>query len=516
MDQTPQDFGARLRSTLKPLRDHKWIVIACIVLATAAAYAYGATRPKVYQSEAQLLLQQGDLAGTVVGLNDYQAQDPEREVATALTLAEQPVIAGRVAAELDGDLTSDDIAGKVTATAAGNSQVITISAQDGEAERAAQLANLYATQYVDFREETAQASIRRALQGLDTEIESAESLGEDDEVEELQNQRRRLQSYGRLQQGGAELFQRAEVNETAISPNPTRNAMLGFVLGAILGVGLAFLRDRLDSRLRREEDVSEILPGVPTIATIPSWRRGGGEMALQTEGFRALQTTLSFLDADGTIRSVLVTSATVGEGKTTTSLNLALAIAEREESVLVLEGDLRQRGTTRRLGLDDRPGVAEILKGQGDIEDFRVRVALDDRRATGLRAEHRRGPVTAPALTGTVDVVPAGQDTTNPHRLLTSDRLRHLLADATGAADKVIVDGTPLGMISDMLPVAGRIDAVIVVVHLYHTRRNELKRLAHQLQQAGIHPFGLVVFGVETDRAYDTYIRGRRPASVRS
>ncbi len=114
--------------------------------------------------------------------------------------------------------------------------------------------------------------------------------------------------------------------------------------------------------------------------------------------------------------------------------------------------------------------------------------------------------MSAPALTGTLSVVPAGL-AQNPHSLLTADRLRRLLDQATAVADKVVIDGTPLGLLTDMLPIAGRVDGVVVVVHLYHTRRNELKRLADALEHARIKPFGLIVFGVETDRAYDAYMR---------
>jgi succinoglycan biosynthesis transport protein ExoP len=499
------DPGTQLRKQLRAVRQHWWIVALCVISAAAAAYAYGTSRPKQYESTARLLIQGGDLGTTLVGLNDFQQTDPEREAATALALAEQPVVATRVIQSLDLDLTPAELDAKVTASAEGNSRLIAISATDRDPREATRLANAYATEYIGFRRDTARAEVREALRGVQQEIEAANALNQDTRVEDLETRRDQLETLAGLKTGGAQLIQPAIGLGTLVSTSPVRIAILGGVLGLLLGLGLAYLRDRLDPRLKREEEINEILPGVPVIAAIPSWRRDPAQ-ALQSEGFRALQTTLSFLDPNQELSSILVTSATVGEGKTTTTLNLALAIAERDESVLVLEGDLRRRGLSERLGLTDLPGVSEILHGEGSVEDFVVPASLLDQPDRRLRRDGRRGLAT-PTLTGTVNVVPAGRIAENPHRLLTSERVRRLLAEATEAADKVVVDGTPLGLLNDMLPVAGRVDATVVVVHLYHTRRNELKRLAAQLSHARIEPFGLVIFGVDTDRAYDAYIR---------
>ncbi len=506
MDHQTRDSGALLREQIRLLREHWYVIVLSVVATAAAAYAFSATRPEVYEATSRLLIQRQDLATALTGLQTYEPPDPEREAATALALAQQPVVAAAVVRQLNLDMTPEQLLSEVTIAAEGNSQLMAISARDESPEQASRLANNYAAQYIVFRRDTALAQIRSALEGVREQLQLASAGNDDQREQELRDRMNQLETLEQLEAGGAQLVQQAR-GATQVAPNPERNAAIGAFLGLLLGVALTLLRDRLDPRLKREEQVTAMLPGVPVMAAIPSWRRDSTP-ELQSEGFRALQTTMSYLDPDDSVRSLLVTSATVGEGKTTTSLNLALAIAERDESVLVLEGDLRRRGLTTRLKLLEQPGVSEILLGEGEVDDYAVEVSLDElpkRRSTLGRGSTI---LRAPTLTGALSVVPAGRRIENPHRLLMSERVRRLLSQATSVADKVVVDGTPLGLINDMLPIAARADAVVIVVHLYHTRRNELKRLADQLNHARINPFGLVIFGIDTDRGYDAYMRG--------
>lgn len=492
MEQQTLESGAWLRQQLRVLREN-WLVIAlCVLITTAVAFIYSATRPAVYQASAQLLIENSDLASTLVGLQDYTQSDPERESATAVELASQPVVAARVVRRLNLKSTPEALLGKVVVQSQGNSRLISVSAQDGRRSRATELANVYADEYIAFRRDTNLDQIRVALEGVRGQLRVVSAAEDTQRAQDLRARSNQLETLESLETGGVQKVQEARA-AVQIAPTPSRNAVLGAVLGLLLGVGLTLLRDRLDLRIKSEDQVMDMLPGVPVIAAMPSWHRDSTP-GLQSEGFRALHTAMTYLDPDNSVRSLLVTSATVGEGKTTTSLNLALAIAERDESVLVLDGDLRRCGLTERLDLRARSGVSEILLGEGEVHDYAVNVAFD-------------GTASTSTLTGTLGVVPAGLHLENPHRLLISERVRRLLNQATLEADKVVIDGTPLGLINDMLPIAARADAVVVVVHLYHTRRNELKRLADQLFNAGISPFGLVLFGIETDRGYDAYMR---------
>jgi receptor protein-tyrosine kinase len=495
------DLAARIRA----LAQHWRLILLCALLAGGAAYAYAESRPAKYEATARLLIQGNDLGETVVGLQQSQQVDPEREAATALALAQQPSVAAKTIERLDLSVSTAELQRRITASADGNSRLIAIAAVDSNARFATRLANEYARQYIAFRRTTARAEVNEALSSVEREIQTVGALEQTERMEELRNRRAQLETLSGLTSGGAQLIQPATGKGTSVSANALRTGIVGLVLGSLLGLGLAFLRNRLDPRIKREEEISQILPGVPVIAAIPSWLRDTDKTPL-SEGFRAMRTTLSFLDPEHTISSIVVTSATVGEGKTTTSLNLALAIAEREESVLVLEGDLRRRGLSERLGLLDEPGVSDVLSGDLSVEECVVPTSLLARPKSKPRAKDGPNGVATSSLEGTLNVVPSGRVTDNPQRLLTSDRVRRLLGEATQYADKVIVDGTPLGLLNDMLPVAAQADALVIVVHLHYTRRAEFKRLAAHLAQSRIQPFGLVVFGVDSDRGYDAYV----------
>jgi Mrp family chromosome partitioning ATPase len=191
-----------------------------------------------------------------------------------------------------------------------------------------------------------------------------------------------------------------------------------------------------------------------------------------------------------------VTSASVGDGKSTTSLCLAIAMVEREDSVLIVEADLRRKGISAHLDLSDHPGVADALAGRGELAAFRTYVSRNGGLEAVRQAPARTSTAIAdPMAEGTMAVVPAGEAPREAvHRLMTADRLRRLLYEATTLADRVVVDGAPLGATAEMLPVAAQVDGIVVVVRLYHTRRDELERLAAQLAAAELRPAGLVVY----------------------
>jgi Mrp family chromosome partitioning ATPase len=119
------------------------------------------------------------------------------------------------------------------------------------------------------------------------------------------------------------------------------------------------------------------------------------------------------------------------------------------------------------------------------------------RQATVAPTRNGKGPIVA--LSGDLTLVPAGPTPPNPQLLLNERRLEALLAEARVSSDTVIVDGPPLGLFSDMLPVARRVDGVIVAVRLYHSRRDHLKRFAEQMKDSGIEPLGVVVLGARDD-----------------
>jgi receptor protein-tyrosine kinase len=285
-----------------------------------------------------------------------------------------------------------------------------------------------------------------------------------------------------------------------VAPKPTRNLIFGGAFGLLLGLGLAFLRDRLDRRVKREDQIEKLLPGVPIIGLIPEARRRRASRVMTAEGFHTLSTNIGLLSHDRPIKALLVTSAIPEEGKSTVALNLALAMRQKGRSVLVLDADLRRPSLSERLKADRRVGVSSILAGGGTVAESTQELPIE---------ASRNGSGPSVALSGEVPIVPAGPAAANPQLLLGERPLLSLLEASRAQAEMVIFDGPPMGAFSDMLPLATEVDGVIVAVRLYHSRSDQLRRFATQLANASIKPLGVVVLGAAgaPSRYYSDYLK---------
>jgi receptor protein-tyrosine kinase len=495
-----RDFATRFFEQLRVVRDNLLLILVCIALTTGAAVAYSLLSTPIYAADAKLLVRQDDLGASLLDTGQATTEDPVRAAATDLEFASLPSIAARVNDELRLGETPEELLERVEAEAEGESNILSITVEDPSAAGAARIANSFAREYVDFRRASDRRRYTRALSLVRSRIARSESLGTSSaEVNALEDQARQLELLASLQTGDAELIQPADVPESPARPLPVRNGALGLLVGLLLGVAIAVLRDRLDRRIKKEEDVRSLLPGIPVIATVPQEGVRGQDPTPRIEAFRTLQTNLGFLNVDRALDSLLITSAVAEEGKSTTALYLSLAMAERKRAVVLVEADMRKPGLSRLLDLLGVPGVSNFLSGGGPLNQY-------VQQLPGGRSRDGDGSVAV--ATSTVAIIPAGPTPPNPQALLTTSALDDLLAQAADLSDTVIVDGTPLGPFSDMLPVARRVDGVILTVRLYHSRRDEVLRLVEQLAQASIQPLGVVVLGTKK-RAAQTYYYGR-------
>jgi capsular exopolysaccharide synthesis family protein len=278
-----------------------------------------------------------------------------------------------------------------------------------------------------------------------------------------------------------------------------RNVVLGVIIGLLLGLGLAFLRDRLDRRVKNEDQVKGLLPEVPLIGLVPEPRRGRASRVMTAEGYHTLQANLVLLGRDRELRTILITSAYPGEGKSTVAANLALAMIEKGQSALVIDADLRRPALSQRVQADARVGVSKILAGQATIDTSVQERAVEP---------SRNGDGPSIALAGPLAIVPAGPPAPNVQLLVNDRSLGALLAASRDRTEVAIFDGPPVGSFADMLPLAKEADAVVVVVRLYHSRKDQLRRFAAQLENASIKPIGVVVLGASAgpSRYYADYL----------
>lgn len=273
----------------------------------------------------------------------------------------------------------------------------------------------------------------------------------------------------------ARLIERAREPSQPFKPRRSVNLAVTMVLGLCLAVGMAFLQEFLDDRLNTADDLERV-SGLPLLATVPHLEASGARLldslpahSHAAESYRSLRASIQFAGFDAPIRSLLVTSASKGEGKTLTSANLAISIAQEGRRVVLVDADLRRPGVHGLLGMASAPGLTEVLVGLEPLEAV-------------LR------PTSVPGLT----VVCAGAVPPNPAELLGSEAFLHLMEGLRSHCDFLILDSPPCLPVSDPLVLALRADAAVVVVQVGKTRKADLSRTEELLRRARARVVGAV------------------------
>jgi capsular exopolysaccharide synthesis family protein len=268
----------------------------------------------------------------------------------------------------------------------------------------------------------------------------------------------------------------------------------------VLGFALALILDRVDRRMREPDEIQDLFD-LPILGYIPesgALRKPSGAPRLrgrEGEAFRMLRTSLLYFNVDKDIRSILVTSSTPGEGKTTVSWNLACAAAAGGANVLLVEADLRHPNLSRHVGVtaDKGPGLSEILAGNLDPSEEVTRVPI---------APGAKGPAGEPAE---LDVILSGPVPPNPTDLLESNRMRRLIQEAEKSYDLVVIDSPPTFVVPDAVPLVNQVSAVLVVTRVGLTTRDAARQLRDQLENLSAPTLGIVVNSVEQWRERYAY-----------
>lgn len=297
-----------------------------------------------------------------------------------------------------------------------------------------------------------------------------------------------------------------------MAPTPSRDAIIGLVLGMLVGGALVAVLERRDRRIKSVAEVEEVY-GVPILGMIPESNqlRGAGAVGSprDREAFSMLRAQLRYFDVDRGVKRVMVTSADTREGKSMISLNLARAAAQADERrPLLIETDLRRPALTAMMGFEAVAGLAELLSHSQDL-------------ASGLRELVIPMPDPNGGDAG-FDVLLGGALPPNPVELLSSRRMTELLAYADTMYSSVVIDTPPVPVVSDAIPLIHQVDGVIVVSRVGHSRHDRASRLMKQLRGLNANVLGVVVNGVGESGyyAYDAYTgtppapRGKLPRRV--
>ncbi|WP_330476602.1 polysaccharide biosynthesis tyrosine autokinase [Terrabacter sp. C0L_2] len=285
----------------------------------------------------------------------------------------------------------------------------------------------------------------------------------------------------------------AEVPGAPTSPNAKRNLALGGLLGLALGIGLALLRHTLDTKVRTKEDIAA-LSSRPILGDLPMVKSvKGGLLSLESdphgrhaEAIRRLRTNILFVDVTTGGHSFVVTSSVPGEGKTTTTINLALAMADAGSKVLLIDGDLRNPSVASTMGLDGSFGLTTLLLGQADPDDVVQRW-----RET------------------TLHVLPAGPVPPNPSELLGSEPMEALFGKLSHEYDFILVDSPPVVPVIDAVLINKLTHGLIMVVGAERTKKRDLASAVQSLEtvDAPVAGFALnmVSAGSSTAHRYGYY-----------
>ena len=413
------------------IRRRIWVVAVCFIAATGAAIALTVRAEDRYESTAGILLTGG--------------VEPTRDAATTLQLLSLPTVASG-AAQKEPAVSQEEFEKSVGSSQEGESDIIHVSANANSPDLAAAMANAYAEAFVEYRKS----------------------------------------SQGKSETGKVSLVEQATPEPSAVSPTPAKNIGFGAVIGIVLGLGLAMLLEQMDRRVKREDDLSEAT-GLPVLAMVPKSnafdRRHLGRAPLspaETEIFRLLRSNLRYAKGDTSVKSVVITSAESGEGKTLIALGLALAAASSGERVLLIEGDMRRPGLSDILGLRGGYGLSDVLAAEGPLDVSRAVTRVDaDQLSDAVRGV-------------SLSVLGAGQIPPNPTALVESKRMEELLKAAEESYDLVVIDTPPVLMVSDAIPLIVASSGVLAVSGLGVATRGSAANLVFQLQRLAIPVLGLV------------------------
>ncbi len=286
------------------------------------------------------------------------------------------------------------------------------------------------------------------------------------------------------------VVEKAEVPKTPAKPNKARNILLGLVLGLLGGIGTAFFVEYLDNTVKSTEDVEAKL-GVPVLGVISLLRSGPNCMedillkephSLYAESYKVLRTAILLSSAVTPPKNILMTSAAPGEGKTVTSVNLAMTIAQAAHSVLLVDSDLRKPRVHKIFGLDNSKGLSTYLAGASDMD------------------------IICKCTVPNISIIPSGPVPPNPSELLSSGRMYDLIRSLNERFDIIIWDAAPLLTVTDSLVLSKILDGTIIVAKAGLTTYESVSRALKSLNDIEAHFLGVVINGLDVNK-HEYYYR---------
>jgi succinoglycan biosynthesis transport protein ExoP len=493
MASTPSEVPGIVQA-LRVLRERWWVIAICGVVAMLSALVYVERQPKQYTATSKLQFTSNNIPSQVAGVPESQSIDPEGEKATNLQLVTATPVATQVIKTLKLNTTAPELLEEVTASNPNNDYIVDVSVTDAQPHRAAAIANAFAEQYVVYSQQEKEAQLLRGEQLINQKLAQLPP-GDTTDRANLRNLSQKLLLLQAVQTGNAKVVGTATVPGSPSSPKVKSTVLIALIVGLLLGVGLAFLLNLIDRRVKSLEELEQLygLPAMASIPQLPRRMQTGREFEPALEPFRILHNGLSLVTHGRGVKAVLVTSAVAGEGKTTVALGLARASALSGQQVILVDADLRRPSLGAQMGLADsrEEGLTTALFQGKDPLDLLSSPADEVDRLQVLTS----GPVPLHATD-----------------MLRSDQLTEVFAALASAADLVVIDAAPLLPVVDTRTLLDEvaIDACLIVGRVGATTRDQTRRVRTVLDGRKLSGLGLVVNDpTETGTTYYGYYHDR-------
>jgi succinoglycan biosynthesis transport protein ExoP len=508
-----------------------WLFALASIFAAASSFFVSSQLPKVYEGTAKLLVTPGQSG---VGSNYNDILTAERLTRTySQVLKTRPMV--DAAAALAGiNLDYERAAALLDVSPIKDTQLVQVTARGNSPEQAANFANQLAAVFVQQTQASQSTRFAASKDTLSKQVDAiaADIAAHTRRIDDLRTQAPSASGDAELARSQSELsqlqqsytaavrsFEDLRVSEarssdlllvvepaaptpTPVAPRILLNVLLAAILGLAIGAGIAFAAEHLDDRLSNPERLTRFtgLHALGSVALAPTTqapraldlvapkveRVAAGEYAPigAADSFQLLRANLQFAAVERPFHTLLVTSASAAEGKTTSASSLAVVLAQAGQTVLLVDADLRRPAVHTAFGLSNRNGLTTLLVSESVPALPRLAPGAD---LAALGGTIRVTPVER------LWVLPSGPLPPNPSELLASLRMRKLLGELSRAVDVVILDSAPVLPVSDPAVLTGIVDATLVVVNSQKSRGQQVAHAVATLQNAGGRVVGAVL-----------------------
>jgi Mrp family chromosome partitioning ATPase/capsular polysaccharide biosynthesis protein len=492
-----QQAGIDVKRLTAIARRHVLMIVALTLVFGAGAYAYSSSQTPMYEASALILYESQLDINNPLGQDYSDRNTRELELQSAVTRVTGPDIRKSVHEILGVDsskppfsVTATVASSDVSASSDSVNNGVRVSVTSPDAEWSMRLANAYAEEFVYWRIDRQKEQIEAARQVIEQKLNDYQTPAElaSSDYAILKERLSDLEILAETVTGNFAVAVPATEPSAPYAPQPRRAAAMGAAFGLLLGIALAFVREKLDTRLRSHREVREImgLPIIGRVGRIPSDALAKGPLVVVSEAngraaesLRVLRSNLEFAFLGEKNRVLMVMSAQQGEGKSLTTANLAASLTLAGKKVVLVDADLRRPRIHTLFKAKNASGVSSVIAGLTDLDQALQTIDLLGRTTPRTRGDGRRPAKQTDDTFGAdarLSLLTAGPIPPNPGEMVASRRFAAMIEELGAMKfDYVLIDSPAFLPVGDAAALAGVADAIILVVNLKMTRKPMLE-----------------------------------------